>query len=752
MIVSWMLYAGAVSALLAGAAWVLERALRPRRRGTRWGWLAAMLLSVAIPAFRLATPAPPAEPVVVAQAPPPAESAPTWTEPAAAGVTTAAALAAEPTLPAFTPVGQAPVAGRMERAAPLAWAGASALLCLLLLLGWAQLLLRSRRWRRGNIDGEPVLLSPDTGPAVIGVVRSSIVLPEWVTTMEPEERRLILRHERAHVSARDPLLVAVGMATVLLTPWNLALWWMLCRLRLAVETDCDARVLRGQAGVRGYARLLLSLAERSAGVLPAGAPAFAEPRSFLERRIRAMTTPRPSRRRGLAAALLTAALVPALAFALPSPPSPRAAAATLVLPLGPVTVRGRPAPPPAPSVPVTGSEQGSAADTIAARFEPSAVDALAQREFPADMRQREIEGAVTLRFTIDPAGRARDIEAISQSGLEFVEPAKRVAQQLQFQPARLADRTVAQSVPNFQVNFRLRPRTGTARTPTNAEVLLRAAIAQYYPDLLREEPARTPRVYMVVDERGNVVRRALDWSGIRHPAPREQMLARFPDLSGQTIDVSITRVQTGIPGGRDVPVYWAVVKQPAQPAGPIAWGPYPLAAVSIPMVPPEVVRRLARERYPEIVQRASSEGIWFIGHPDGEVLHTGTGRLPSGGPAARYLSAGGIVTFVEAAAGGATQVYWVVPQVTTPSDPNVISGIVRDAAGNPVAGAVVLLRDRRLGATTGADGRFAFRAAGVPAGTHAILARHPAGAPAVTSQVTFQPGSSVAVDFTLPAR
>ena len=81
-----------------------------------------------------------------------------------------------------------------------------------------------------------------------------------------------------------------------------------------------------------------------------------------------------------------------------------------------------------------------------------------------------------------------------------------------------------------------------------------------------------------------------------------------------------------------------------------------------------------------------------------------------------------------------------------------ISGTVRDAAGNPLAGAVVLFRDRPLGGTTTADGRYAFRAAGVPAGTHTILARHPSGTVTAIRQIAFQPGASVTADFSLPDR
>jgi hypothetical protein len=310
----------------------------------------------------------------------------------------------------------------------------------------------------------------------------------------------------------------------------------------------------------------------------------------------------------------------------------------------------------------------------------------------------------------------------------------------------------------FPVHFRLRPATSTRGEPSNAEVLLRAAIERYYPDLLRQEPARAPWVYFVVDERGNVLRHAVDWSVVPDVDMREAIRARFPDLV-RTRDAlahaSRDRVRTGIPGGRDIQVRWGVLRQSPPDQGPTAWGPLPLSAVANAGTPIDVVRRVVRERYPEVLQRGSEEMVWFIGYPDGEVVATGRGRLTgAAAEAMRRFDRGGagLMTFEKAADGGTTQVYWMTPGDALPSDPNVITGTVRDAAGNPVAGAVVLLRDRQLGGATGADGRYAFRATGVPAGTHAIVARHPASDRAVTSQVTIQPGSSATTDLVLPAR
>ena len=75
-------------------------------------------------------------------------------------------------------------------------------------------------------------------------------------------------------------------------PWNVALWWQLMRLRVAVELDCDARVLR-DADARSYGDLLLEVARPRRRLALMGATAFAERASQLERRIRAI-----GRRRG----------------------------------------------------------------------------------------------------------------------------------------------------------------------------------------------------------------------------------------------------------------------------------------------------------------------------------------------------------------------------------------------------------------------------------------------------------------------
>ena len=68
------------------------------------------------------------------------------------------------------------------------------------------------------------------------------------------------------------------------------LWWQVARLRLAIEFDCDRRVLESGVARRDYAEALLAVGGRVSGPLLAAA-AFAERKPAVERRLRRMTEP-----------------------------------------------------------------------------------------------------------------------------------------------------------------------------------------------------------------------------------------------------------------------------------------------------------------------------------------------------------------------------------------------------------------------------------------------------------------------------
>lgn len=164
------------------------------------------------------------------------------------------------------------------------WAAASAILLLRMIVARTLLWRTSLHWRHRVVQGQRVLISKSSGPALLGVVAPSIVVPHWFLDETSYVQSLILQHEQQHVAARDPLLLWTARLIVSLVPWNLPLWWQMHRLRFAIELDCDARVLRGGAPRAHYAEVLLAVSTRPAQHV-AGVIAMRAPISALEKRL-----------------------------------------------------------------------------------------------------------------------------------------------------------------------------------------------------------------------------------------------------------------------------------------------------------------------------------------------------------------------------------------------------------------------------------------------------------------------------------
>jgi len=177
----------------------------------------------------------------------------------------------------------------------------------LILLAWgvanairvALLVYMSRRQtdsRKGSlVDGVPIVLTDQLGPATVGLVRSRVLVPRWVLTLPGAQRRYVLRHEEEHRRAHDVHLLLFASLPLLLMPWNLAMWWMLRRLSIAVELDCDNRVVAALGDAPAYGELLLTVAQ-AASRAPRLQPAFLGGAGSLERRLRALVSPTPLRR------------------------------------------------------------------------------------------------------------------------------------------------------------------------------------------------------------------------------------------------------------------------------------------------------------------------------------------------------------------------------------------------------------------------------------------------------------------------
>lgn len=296
MIAWWMAQVAVIGALLAVAAFGAESALKIARRPTRWVWIVAMGLTVALGVMapnRFATGAVTSrmwrvtdvravEPLVNIE-----PNLLTTLQDAWHDVTTLLAGRMQGGWNLWHRV----MPSGIERWLAIAWVVTSVTLLLAFVAVHLRYQRRRSQWPLGDVLGTTVRIASDTGPAVIGVTSAEIVLPQWLLTRDDREQRLVLEHELEHVRQHDPLLLAMAQAAVVLVPWHPAVWWMASRLRLAIELDCDGRVLQRGASARDYGTLLIDLTDHRTG-FGAALPAFSCSPSHLERRLVAMTPKR----------------------------------------------------------------------------------------------------------------------------------------------------------------------------------------------------------------------------------------------------------------------------------------------------------------------------------------------------------------------------------------------------------------------------------------------------------------------------
>jgi TonB family protein len=456
--------------------------LRRHGRPERFVWLAALAFALALPLMVLLRP--PATGGV------PSGPSP---EPAATGVIGLPTVLVVPDAGAEVPFGTVLVG---------AWLLASALLLSRLGVAAVRLVWAGRAWRPTLLDGTSVWMTERLGPAVAGLVRPRVLVPEWITTMPAHRRALVLLHEQEHIRAGDPWLVATSRLAPIVAPWNPAIWLLASRLLRAVELDCDRRVLRQRPDVRTYGTTLLEVSSRDSRRLVAVA-AFAESEAPLRGRILNMTT--PPRTVSVVALLTSMVLGIALigvAFQVPVPavgprgepgasteedfartfqvvrgrevvpePAPRPVQPQRpviqeeqqeeqVEPTEPEATTGRPIEEAVPTSRVRGdlsSEPTFTPFTAApslmniAEVQRALVDA-----YPAGLRDEGTGGTVTVWFFIDEDGRVTHTRIDMSSGLpELDRAALEVADVMRFSPARNREERVPVWV-SLPVTFQIR--------------------------------------------------------------------------------------------------------------------------------------------------------------------------------------------------------------------------------------------------------------------------------------------------------
>ena len=171
-------------------------------------------------------------------------------------------------------------------------------------------------------------------PAVFGLFRPVVILPNHSSAWLEDRLIAVLQHELIHVIRMDwPVRITARFAATIYW-FNPLVWWAKRRLDLEQEMACDEEVLSLGSRASTYACHLLGIA-RTAVHRPALAVAGLEMarRSDLEERIMSILNRPRHRKVGLAvilpAAILTAALVPAIAAVQPTEPGPRPASPEL---------------------------------------------------------------------------------------------------------------------------------------------------------------------------------------------------------------------------------------------------------------------------------------------------------------------------------------------------------------------------------------------------------------------------------------
>jgi hypothetical protein len=309
--ISWIMYAICTSALLGGAAALLDGMSAVLQERRRLLWAAAIVLSVSV---GLGVPALAGR----------AESARHYAR------SSDALLRAD--------VAASAIDGRRNRG-DRAWATAWLVSSLLVLGSLIVSRVRLGSLRRENptrtIAGFHLSVGGRVGPAVAGVFAPVILLPSWMRELKRRDRRLIVAHEIEHVRAADQALWFMAWVAIMLMPWNVALWWQCRRLQLSIEYDCDRRVLRRHPSVRDYSGTLISSAmlrmTRHGSCLGLGGM------TMLERRITHMTKPtiRHARRTFAFGVLAASLIAAALLFERPTPPRLFLGASVAPLPSAP---------------------------------------------------------------------------------------------------------------------------------------------------------------------------------------------------------------------------------------------------------------------------------------------------------------------------------------------------------------------------------------------------------------------------------
>ncbi|MGQ0560368.1 MAG: M56 family metallopeptidase [Gemmatimonadota bacterium] len=479
--IDFMLRAVIVGSLATAAAWLFERALRNAGAGTRHAWTFALLATTTLPFLPRLFHTTSTLPVPVI------------------------------TVPGIVIAGAASESRTIDYAL-VAWITLALCVACFYLVAYARLLRARRQWMRAVVADHDVDISDRFGPAIFGFIAPRIVVPHWVRTVAPEEQRLIVRHEREHIAARDHLQLLLTIIATIAMPWNPFVWLQTRRLRFALEADCDQRVLASLPDRGRYATLLVDVGSRRSGLLLT--PALAEHGNGLERRIR-MIASSVIRNPWKAAALAVIG-----------------AAVTIV-----ACESRLPQETPAPAEAGVAREMKRNPSDAGEPKQNRNVAYLIDRFYPPLLRDAGIGGVARVRVRVHASGQVDGHELVESSGHPALDQAAmRVLREMEHVPARSATGEAMNTVTEYRLVFaprksgepkpaarelpRQTPVEAVSEVPSftpytvkpelaNREEVGRALVRNYPPALRDAGVGGMALIWLLIDETGSVAKTML---------------------------------------------------------------------------------------------------------------------------------------------------------------------------------------------------------------------------------------------------
>jgi TonB family protein len=345
------------------------------------------------------------------------------------------------------------------------WMVGVVLFTLRLLIGLA----RVARWTRDARPSGGVLLSEHAAtPLTWGFFRPVILFPPYTEAWTPEQRKLALLHEQAHVDRNDWLFQMIASA-VQAVFWFHPLVWMACfQMRREAEAAADDRVLQSGANPPDYAAQLLAVARSMRGPTPLAAVPMTARQGLLESRVRAILERDRLRGQGPMLArvgmsvLVCVCVIPLLALQANSI-LPRSVAGSLAAPMprtllpdaGPQSA-GSAARAQRDSAPQTDPPRRNGLSGPEAPQTDSPPRVLYKREpaYTEEARAARVQGTVVLTLTITEQGRAEDIRVARSLDPGLDRQAIEAIEDWQFAPAT-KNGTPVRIASTIEVNFRL---------------------------------------------------------------------------------------------------------------------------------------------------------------------------------------------------------------------------------------------------------------------------------------------------------